>query len=101
MKGQRQEIDKNFKFLKNQGIEKSVQEINGYIYPREKSYTIGRISTNNSWPRLLQAINFEEIKGTIEKDKLFVEGVVFRLNSDNKFGFKRDWKIVLWIAPNI
>jgi cytochrome oxidase assembly protein ShyY1 len=94
MKGQRQEIDKNFKFLKNQGIEKSVQEINGYIYPREKSYTIGRISTNKSWPRLLQAINFEEIKGTIEKDKLFVEGVVFRLNSDNKFGFKRDWKIV-------
>jgi hypothetical protein len=36
---------------------------------------------------LLQAINFEEIKGTIEKDKLFVEGVVFRLNSENKFGF--------------
>jgi surfeit locus 1 family protein len=94
MKGRRQEIEKNFEFLNNQGIEKSVQEINGYIYPREKSYTIGEISTNKSWPRLLQAINFEEIKGTIKKDKLFVEGIVFRLNSDNKFGFKRDWKIV-------
>ena len=94
MKGQRQEIEQNFKFLNNQGIEKNVQEINGYIYPREKSYTIGDISTSKSWPRLLQAINFEEIKSTIKKDKLFVEGIVFRLNSNNKFGFKRDWKIV-------
>ena len=42
----------------------------------------------------MQAINFEEIKSTIKKDKLFVEGIVFRLNSNNKFGFKRDWKIV-------
>ena len=94
MKGQRKDIEKNFNFLNNQDIEKNVQEINGYIFPRDKSYTIGEISTNKSWPRLLQAINFKEIKSTIKKDNLFVEGIVFRLNSNNKFGFKRDWKIV-------
>ena len=94
MKGQRQNIEKNFKFLNNENIEKDVQEINGYIYPREKSYTIGSISTNKSWPRLLQAINFNEIKSTIKENELFVQGIVFRLSANNNFGFKRDWKIV-------
>ena len=94
MKGQRQNIEKNFKFLNNENIEKNVQEIYGYIYPREKSYTIGDISTNKSWPRLLQAINFNEIKSTIKVSEPFVEGIVFRLSENNKFGFKRDWKIV-------
>ena len=83
MKGQRQNIEKNFKFLNNENIEKNVQEIYGYIYPREKSYTIGDISTNKSWPRLLQAINFNEIKSTIKVSEPFVEGIVFRLSENN------------------
>ena len=33
MKGQRKNIEENFQFLNNQEIEKSVQEIDGYIYP--------------------------------------------------------------------
>ena len=94
MIGERKDIDKNFNFLDNQNLENSVQEINGYIYPREKSYTIGEISSNKSWPRLLQAINFDEIKNSIEDNDMFISGVVFRLNSDNKFGFNREWKIV-------
>jgi len=94
MKGQRQYINKNFSFLNNKSLENYEQEISGYVYPREKSYTIGEISSNKSWPRLLQAINFDEIKNSIEDNKLFVSGVVFRLDPDNEFGFNRKWKIV-------
>jgi len=94
MKGQRQDINKNFNFLNNKSLENYEQEISGYIYPIEKSYTIGEISSNKSWPRLLQAINFDEIKNSVEDNKLFVSGVVFRLGPDNEFGFNRKWKIV-------
>ena len=39
LRGERQDIVKNFNYLNTEGIEKNVQEINGYIYPRVKSYT--------------------------------------------------------------
>lgn len=94
MKGQRKNIEENFQFLNNQEIEKSVQEIDGYIYPRDKSYTIGDISINKSWPRLIQAVNFEEIKDSIKPSDLLISGVVFRLNSNNSFGFDRSWEII-------
>ena len=94
MKGDRKNIHKNFKFLNNQNIEKDVQEINGYIFPRDKSYTIGDISTDNNWPRLLQAVNFEAIEDTIDEKDSFVSGVVFRLGLENKFGFNRSWEII-------
>ena len=98
MEGARQDIEENYKFLNNQEIDKNVQEINGYIYPREKSYTIGEISTNESWPRLLQAINFNEIKNTIKEKELLIPDIVFRLNSKEKFGFDRSWNIVYMTA---
>jgi cytochrome oxidase assembly protein ShyY1 len=98
MEGARQDIEENYKFLNNQEIDKNVQEINGYIYPREKSYTIGEISTNESWPRLLQAINFNEIKNTIKEKELLIPDIVFRLNSKEKFGFDRSWNIVSMTA---
>ena len=61
LRGERQDIVKNFNYLNTEGIEKNVQEINGYIYPRVKSYTIGDIFIDDKWPRLIQAINFDEI----------------------------------------
>lgn len=94
MKGSRKNIHKNFEFLNNQNIDKNVQEINGYIYPREKSYTIGEISTDENWPRLIQALNFEEIMETIDEKNFLVSGVVFRLGPDNRFGFDRSWEII-------
>ena len=94
MKGDRKNIHKNFEFLNNQNIEKDVQEINGYIFPRDKSYTIGDISTDNNWPRLLQAVNFEAIEDTIDEKDSLVSGVVFRLGLENKFGFDRSWEII-------
>ena len=94
MKGDRKNIHKNFEYLNNQNIEKDVQEINGYIFPRDKSYTIGDISTDNNWPRLLQAVNFEAIEDTIVEKDSFVPGVVFRLGHENKFGFDRSWEII-------
>jgi cytochrome oxidase assembly protein ShyY1 len=94
MKGERQNINKNYQYLNNQGIQNNVQEINGYIYPRDKSYTIGNISTDKKWPRLLQAINFEEVKNSIDEKNLLISGVVFRLSPENKYGFNRNWQIV-------
>ena len=94
MKGQRKDIDKNFNFLNDQNLGNYEQEIIGYVYPREKSYTIGKISSNKNWPRLLQAINFDEIKNSIKDNELFVSDIVFRLDSDNEFGFNREWKII-------
>ncbi len=94
MKGQRKDIDKNFNFLNDQNLGNYEQEISGYVYPREKSYTIGKISSNKNWPRLLQAINFDEIKNSIKDNELFVSDIVFRLDSDNEFGFNREWKII-------
>ena len=92
--GTRENIGKNFDYLNTEGIDKNVQEIDGYIYPREVSYTIGEISVDNKWPRLIQAIDFEEIqKSTLEKD-LLVKGIVFRLNPTSSHGFDRNWKII-------
>ena len=70
MKGTRQDIPRNFKFLNQQNISKDVQEIDGYIYPREKSYTIGEIFTDESWPRLIQAVNFEKIAESLELENV-------------------------------
>ena len=94
MRGTRDSISKNFEFLNNQNIAKNVQEINGYIYPRSKSYTIGDISTDSNWPRLLQAVNFDEIKENILEKDFLVSGIVFRLGPENKFGFDRSWQII-------
>ena len=41
LRGERQDIVKNFNYLNTEGIEKNVQEIKGYIYPRVNIYTIG------------------------------------------------------------
>ena len=61
---------------------------------RDRSYTIGDISTDNNWPRLLQAVNFEAIEDTIDEKDSVVSGVVFRLGLENKFGFNRSWEII-------
>ena len=92
--GIRDEITNNYNYLNYQKIDQNAQEINGYIYPKDESYTIGEISTNKEWPRLLQAINFQEINNEILKKDLLVRGVIFRLGRNNEFGFKREWKIV-------
>ncbi len=92
--GIRDEITNNYNYLNHQEIDQNVQEINGYIYPKDASYTIGAISTNKEWPRLLQAINFREINNEILKKDLLVSGVIFRLGRNNEFGFNREWKIV-------
>ena len=94
MKGDRKNIHKNFKFLNNQNIEKDVQEINGYIYPRVKSYTIGDTFIDDKWPRLIQAINFDEISKVLSSQNFLINGVTFRLGQNNNFGFNREWKIV-------
>ena len=64
------------------------------IFTLEKSYTIGEISTDENWPRLIQALNFEEIMETIDEKNFLVSGVVFRLGPDNRFGFDRSWEII-------
>ena len=94
MKGTRQDIPRNFQFLNQQNISKDVQEIDGYIYPREKSYTIGEIFTDDSWPRLIQAVNFEKIAESLELENVIINGVIFRLGQNNSFGFDREWKII-------
>ena len=94
LEGKRENIVKNYKYLNNQKIDEVVQEINGYIYPREKSYTIGDISINNDWPRLIQAIDFNEIKNYISEGNLLISNIVFRLDPKNNFGFKREWEII-------
>tara|TARA_B100000900_G_scaffold70350_2_gene55683 strand:- start:2779 stop:3507 length:729 start_codon:yes stop_codon:yes gene_type:complete len=94
MKGTRQDIAKNFNYLNNLEITKNVQEIDGYIYPREKSYTIGEIFTDNSWPRLIQAVNFKEIAASLDLENVIINGVIFRLGKNNSFGFDREWKII-------
>jgi cytochrome oxidase assembly protein ShyY1 len=43
---------------------------------------------------LLQAINFEEVKNSIDEKNLLISGVVFRLSPENKYGFNRNWQIV-------
>ena len=94
MIGQRQDIEVNYQYLNDQKISENVQEINGYIYPKEESYTIGKIYTNDKWPRVIQAINFNEIKKTLSNIDSFVAGVTFRLSKENIFGFSRDWQII-------
>jgi len=94
IKGARSEIINNFNYLNNQKIDKNAQEINGYIYPKDESYTIGEISTNKEWPRLLQAIDFQEINNEISERDLLLSGVIFRLGKNNEFGFNREWEIV-------
>jgi len=94
MKGTRQDIPKNFKFLNDENIIKNVQEIDGYIYPREKSYTIGEIFTDDSWPRLIQAVNFEKIAESLDLESVIINGVIFRLGQNNNFGFDREWTII-------
>ena len=75
-------------------MKKNVQEINGYIYPRVKSYTIGDIFIDDKWPRLIQAINFDEISKVLGSQNFLINGVTFRLGQSNNFGFNREWKIV-------
>jgi len=90
----RQDIEKNYQYLNDQKIQENVQEINGYIYPKEESYTIGEIYTNDNWPRVIQAINFNQMKKTLLNNDSFVPGVTFRLSKENLFGFSRDWQII-------
>lgn len=92
--GTRQDIEKNYQYLNDQKIQENVQEINGYIYPKEESYTIGEIYTNDNWPRVIQAINFNQMKKTLLNNDSFVPGVTFRLSKENLFGFSRDWQII-------
>ena len=94
LEGKRENIVKNYQYLNFQKINEIVQEINGYIYPREKSYTIGDISVNADWPRLIQAIDFNEIKDYIDEGDLLISDIVFRLGANNNFGFKREWEII-------
>jgi len=94
LRGERQDIVRNFNYLNTEGIEKNVQEINGYIYPRVKSYTIGDIFIDDKWPRLIQAINFDEISKVLSSQNFLINGVTFRLGQSNNFGFNREWKIV-------
>lgn len=94
MIGQRQDIEANYQYLNDQKISENAQEINGYIFPKEESYTIGQIYTNDKWPRVIQAINFNEIKKTLSNTDSFVAGVTFRLSKENTFGFSRDWQII-------
>jgi len=94
LEGKRKNIVKNYQYLNFQKINEIVQEINGYIYPREKSYTIGDISVNADWPRLIQAIDFNEIKDYIDEGDLLISDIVFRLGANNNFGFKREWEII-------
>mgnify|MGYP001171943334 FL=1 len=94
LEGKRENIVKNYEYLNHEKIDTLVQEINGYIYPREKSYTIGKIATNTTWPILIQAIDFDEIKNFINEENLLISDVVFRLSANNNFGFKREWEII-------
>ena len=94
LEGKRENIVKNYEYLNHERIDTLVQEINGYIYPREKSYTIGKIATNTTWPILIQAIDFDEIKNFINEENLLISDVVFRLSANNNFGFKREWEII-------
>ena len=55
MKGSRKNIHKNFEFLNNQNIDKYTK-LTG-IFTLE-DYTIGEISTDENWPRLIQGIKF-------------------------------------------
>ena len=94
MQGERKDISKNYFYLvKDLPLNRQTEISGKFKHFKEKPFSIGDISTDKKWPRLIQNIDFIEIKKILNNDDI-VEDVILRLGSNNLGVYKRNWKVI-------